>query len=456
MPARTLAVALLLLLCATLAARAAEPAGATVVLQLPPSMSPEAVRGLIADLAAKGAHPAAGPADPPAAGSPAVVTSAILAAQVWEAAKQAVRAMPVLLQAPQVWVRRVEAEGGTRPAAVRFWVIALAGFVAAPFIGLGIRALLDRGPVVEPGLAPRLRAAFIRFLVAVAGLAVFAFLFCAALIGMLAMSAGRPILEETADHLIWAALQWRVSIVLLTIVVSPRRPDLRLLAIDDADARVCSRWFSVYLAAAPLNVVVVWLVERLGFGQEAVFAAALTLGLVITVYKVAMFWATRGPVARAILATTGAEPGPVRRAVAASSRWVFIGLSLVIFIAAGIEFALGKGAWVARASTATQGIVVALAVLGQAGHRLIALRFAGDDGDIRLTLRRARFRRALNWSIDAFLWILGAAWLAETWGLDLGAPAPGRGGRLFPRPTLEAAATVVAAWILWTALSAVI
>jgi moderate conductance mechanosensitive channel len=456
MPARALALALLFLLCASPAGRAAEPAGPTVVLQLPPSMSAEAVKGLIADLAAKGAQPAAGPADPPATGSPAVVTSAILAAQVWEAAKQAVRAMPVLLEAPQVWIQRVEAEGGTRRAALRFWVIALAGFMAAPLIGLGIRALLDRGPVVEAGLAPRLRAAFIRFLVAVAGLAVFAFLFCTALIGMLALSAGRPILEETADHLIWTALQWRVSIVLLTIIVSPHRPDLRLLAIDDADARVCSRWFSVYLAAAPLNVFAVWLVERLGFGQEALLGLALTLGIVITVYKVAMFWATRRPIARAILAVTGGEPGPVRRAVAKSWHWMFIALSLGIFLAATIEFALGKGAWVARASAATQGIVVALAVLGQASHTLIARLFTGDETDIRLTLRRARFRRALSRLADASLWILGAAWLGETWGLDLVDPAPGSIERLFVRPALEAAATVVAAWILWTTLSAII
>jgi hypothetical protein len=93
MPARTLALALLLLLCATLAVRAAEPAGPTVVLQLPPSMSPEAIKGLIAELAAKGAQPAAGPADPLATASPAVLTSASLTAQVWEATKQAVRAM---------------------------------------------------------------------------------------------------------------------------------------------------------------------------------------------------------------------------------------------------------------------------------------------------------------------------------------------------------------------------
>jgi moderate conductance mechanosensitive channel len=453
MPARLIALALLLLLCALPDGRAAEPAGATVVLQLPPSMTPETVKGLIADLAAKGVQPAENSTDPSPASGPALMTSMNLAAQVWEATGQAVRAVPTLFRAPEVWVGRVEAEGGARNAALRFWAIALAGLVAAPLIGLGMRAAFDRRLVVEPGLAPRLRAAFIKFLVAAGGLAVFAFLFCAAL---MAVSMGRPILAETADRLVWAALQWRLSIVLLIIVVSPRRSDLRLLAIDDADARVCSRWFSVYLAVAPLNFFVVWLIERLGFGQEAVFGAALTLGLVITGYKVVMFWVTRRPIARAILAATGGEPGSVRRAVAASWHWFFIALALGIFFGAGVEFALGKGAWVARASTATQGIVIALAVVGQANHNLIARLCACDATDIRRTLRRARLHRALSRLADAFLWILGAAWLGETWGLNLVDPAPGSIERLFARPALEAAATVVAAWILWTALSAVI
>jgi small-conductance mechanosensitive channel len=313
--------------------------------------------------------------------------------------------------------------------------------------------LFDRRRVVEPGLGPRLRAAFIKFLIAASGVTVFAFLFCAAL---MAMSMGRPIIGETADRLVWAALQWRLSIVLLSIVLSPHRSDLRLLAIDDVDARICSRWFSVYLTVAPFNFFVVWLIERLGFGQEAVFGAALTLGLAITGYKVVMFWVTRRPIARAILAATGGEPGPIRRAVAASWHWVFIALSVGIFVAAGIEFALGKGAWVARASTVTQGIVVALAVVGQASHNLIARLCVCDATDIRRTLRRARLHRALSRLADAFLWILGAAWLGETWGVNLVDPAPGSIERMFVRPALEAAATVVAAWILWTALSAVI
>jgi len=97
-----------------------------------------------------------------------------------------------------------------------------------------------------------------------------------------------------------------------------------------------------------------------------------------------------------------------------------------------------------------------LAVVGQASHNLISRACACDATDVRLSLRRARLHRALSRLADAFWWILGAAWLGETWGLDLVDPEPGSIERLFVRPTLEAAATVVAVWILWTVLSAVI
>src|SRR5271156_871456 len=181
---------------------------------------------------------------------------------------------------------------------------------------------------------------------------------------LLWISRGVPILGESADQLVWFALKWRLLIIVLMIVVSPQRADLRLLAFDDTDARICFWWLAVYFAVISLSSILIWLVERLGFGHDTVIGAALAGGVPITPYKGTMYWANRRPIARAILAATGSEPGPVRRAVAISWHWFFIILTLGIFLTASIEFSLGKGASsVFSAASATTGIIVALAVL---------------------------------------------------------------------------------------------
>ena len=125
MLARAIAGALFFVLCAEPAGRAAEPPAPTIVLQLPPSMSPDAVKSLIADLAAKGARPLAQPIDPPEAAAPPAFTTADIAAQVWEGSKQALQTLPILRRAPQIWIKQVEAERGTPGLALWFWMVGL-------------------------------------------------------------------------------------------------------------------------------------------------------------------------------------------------------------------------------------------------------------------------------------------------------------------------------------------
>ena len=95
-PIRSFVLALLLLISATPLGWAAEPAGATIVLQLqlPPTTSPVAVKGLVADLAAKGALPVTQPTEPAEAATQPTITAASLASQIWDGSKQAVQALP--------------------------------------------------------------------------------------------------------------------------------------------------------------------------------------------------------------------------------------------------------------------------------------------------------------------------------------------------------------------------
>ena len=254
-------------------------------------------------------------------------------------------------------------------------------------------------------MAPRLRAGAVRFFVAVASLAVFAIVFWAAL---LAVSSGLPILEDTADQLVWAALKWRLSIILLLIVLSPRRPDLRLLAIDDADARACFRWLAGYLTMNPFNVFLIWLGERLGFAHEAVFGAAFAFG--------PRHHRLQGGDVLGIAATDrardpGGDRGRARRLPAHRRRVV----ALALYGAGDRRIRRRDNRVRARQRrlggepprAATHGIVVGLAVLWQVTRNLIPRLFAVDRGGLRLALRHERFRRALAGSLRALLWILG-------------------------------------------------
>jgi hypothetical protein len=395
--ARSFVLALPLLLCATLFGWTAEPAGAPIVLQLqlPPSTSPEAVRGMIADLAAKGARPVTQPNKPPGAAALPALTAATLATRAWNGSKQAIQALPVLRQAPQTWIAKVEADGGTQGVAVGFWFVVLAGLMAAPLIGMAFRALADRQETGIAGPHTRVRIALTWFIAEIASLTFFGVFFWAALLWV---ARGVPILRESADQLVLFALKWRFLITVLRIVVSPQRADLRLLAIDDIDARITFRWVAVYLALSTLSsFLIFWLVERLGFRHGVVFGAAIAGGLAFVAFKVAMFWAIRRPIARAILAAAGSEPGPVRRSVAAAWHWFFIALAFGVFLTAVIQFSLGRGISEAvSAAIATQGIVITLVVLGQASHKLMARLFLAHPADARLALRRERLSRALH------------------------------------------------------------
>ena len=95
-PVPSFVLALMLLMSASPLGWAAEPGGATIVLQLqlPTSTSAEAVKGLIADLAAKGALPVTQPTEPAGAATQPTIAAANLAAQVWDGSKQAVQALP--------------------------------------------------------------------------------------------------------------------------------------------------------------------------------------------------------------------------------------------------------------------------------------------------------------------------------------------------------------------------
>lgn len=385
---------------------------------------------------------------------PAGMTKAELLARVCDGISDAFRALPLLQAVPAYWLAATADLDNPIAVAQRYWFTILIGVLAAPLIGWGMRRLLDRGVLAPAGprIASRLRVALLRLAISLVSLVVFASLVWIALVSI---SGGNRLLDETADRVVLAILEWRVAILALIVVLSPNRADLRLLRIDDTDAARCMRWLRIYAVIAPLDYCLIWLIERIGLAHNVIFGLALVMGAATTVYKIAAIWAIRRPIARAILAATDEEPPPLRRAVAAGWHWFFILLALAVLVASVVAFSLGKGASVYGAATMTQLILVVLAIGWQATQKLIDYLRVGA-ADEPFGLRRQRFSDALGRLCDLVFLIVGLAWLGEIWGLGVITPAPGSLGQLVLRPAIFVAAIFIAAWITWLVLSGII
>jgi hypothetical protein len=392
-------------------------------------------------------------ADAAGAAAQPAPTNAELFMRVWESISHAFKALPMLREAPRHWLAATADLDNPVAIGQRFWLTVLMGVAAASLTGWAIQRLFDRGVFAAVGahVSSRLRNAVVRLVVSLFTAAVFVALFWAVLASM---AGGNRLLAEAADRIALAAFEWRLALLVLTVVLSPGHADLRLPRMNDADAARCMRWLRVYAVVAPFAYCLIWLIDRIGFADDAVFGLAAVMGIATTVYKIAAIWAIRHPIARAILGATDAAPPPLRRVVAAGWHWLFTVLALVIMVASFIAFSLGEGGSVYGAATATQLILVALAIGWQITQKLIDHLYVGSC-DV-LGLRGRRFTGALRRLCDLLFLVVGLAWLGEVWGFDLIAPAPGSGGQLVLRPVIAVIATCIAAWIVWLVISGVI
>lgn len=381
-------------------------------------------------------------------------TNAERLSQICDSASRALASVAQLRDLPAYWRRALGPVPDDGVVSQRFWLVVIVGLVAAAIIGSALQHLFDR-EVSRFALRPEppLRRALRRAGVIALSLGAFAALFWLALVGV---ASGNRLLNEISDRVVWAALEWRIAIAILTIIFSPERGELRLLGIVDDDARRCMPWLAFYATVSPVNYTFLWLVERIGFPQAVLFGTTLALGLLMTGYKIAMLWAIRRPIARAILAATDSEPSRFRRAVAAGWHWFFVLLSLVIVVAATIALALGRGSSVYGAATLTQLILVVLAIAWQVGQKSIDHLAARTAAATPLGLRQRRFVHAARRICDTLLALLGIVWLGEVWGLDIVAPPHGSSEQIFLRPALLAVLTAVIAWIACVVVSGII
>lgn len=404
-----------------------------IVLQLPPGMSAADVRQLIDGLESKGAT-----VTPPA--PDAAVAEAPLVRQIWTRLRQAAPKLSEAAGLPGRWRATLAAEHQSDKG---FWPKLLGLLAASLLLEQAIRRAL-------PALVPRLRIqpglplhqAFLRHFVSLAlGLAGYTLL--AHLVGGL-LGQDSALLTATAAEVVTSTVHWRLAAAFLALVVSPGLPVARPLHLDDAGALRTWRWVTVYLIYTTAVVPAVWLVGRIGSDPDLVLDTALSLSILITVYKVAMFLHLRAPIAAAILVAGGDHPSRTRQFAAAFWHWFFIALSIIVSALALAQYTVGNNAEAGPAAAALQAVIVGMSLAWAAKQRFIQeyARHAPHHW----------WRAVINRAVDMIVFFCGFVWLAQLWGYDLLDPAAGGFAATTLRPIFRATVTLAVAWIVWSAI----
>ena len=432
----TLCLSVLLLLVSQSPARAADESKPAIVLQLPPGMTADEVRQLVGSLQAKGATiepqaDAAAPQEP-------------LVARIWARLQEAMPKTSEVLTLPDRWRTALD---GDEQTGAGFWPTLAGLLVVALAIEFAIRAAL-------PALSHRLRIepamplhqAFGRHFVSLAaGLAGFVI---AMRLGGGLIGQNEPLLMATAAQVVDSTIHWRLATAILALLVAPALPAARPLLLDDAGARRVSRWVGFYLIQTMVFVPGIWLVEQIGGDADLVLDVAIWGGLYFMLYKIAMFFHLRKPIAAGILAAGGEHPSAPRRFAAAFWHWFFIALAIAVFALALEQYAEGGSAHIGAAVAALQIAIVVMSLAWAAKQRFIA--------------EYARHRTAHWWrpvanrAVDMIVFIGGFVWLARIWGYDLLDPHATGGAVAFLRPIFRATVTLAVTWLIWSAIGGVL
>jgi len=424
-----LSIALLLVpLSARAAATESKPA---IVLQLPPGMSADDVRQLVVGLQDKGAT-----VTPP----PAAIAEEPVVRQIWTRLRAAAPKLPEALALPDRWRAALAAE---HQSGNGFWPKLAGLLLGSLLLELAIRRVLPvlfRRLRIEPGLP--LHRAFLRHFAGLAlGLAGFAL---AMHLGGGLLGPESPLLTATAGQVVDSAVRWRLLAAFLALLVAPGHPVARPLHLDDAGARRVWRWVSIYLVYVMIFVPTGWLIARIGGDPDLTLDVTLGVVLIVTLYKVAMFFHIQAPVAAAILVAGGEHPSRARRVAAAFWHWVFIVLAIAVFALAMAQYIVGNNTEAGAAAAALQAVIIGMSLAWAAKQRFIAeyARHAPHHW----------WRPVLNRTVDLVVFFGGCLWLATLWGYDLLDPGATGIAATMLRPIFRAALTLAVASVAWSAI----
>jgi small-conductance mechanosensitive channel len=245
-----------------------------------------------------------------------------------------------------------------------------------------------------------------------------------------------------------AVIRVRLLLAVGHLVFAPRTPNLRMIDMPDADARLVCRWIVVLALAGAVAFGIRDVLAGAGATPDAAAFLGIMAAAVTLVARLVAFARTRAPVSGLIRRSYGRGDGTVP----ALARWFADGWHLV-FVAVAVLAFLGElyaelAADATGLASVSLGPLLVLAVLPFA---LGAWRALIDD---LIVARATDTRHAVIGDVlktlgqGAFV-LLAFVILATAWGANPFAGAAGGLGSRIARAVFDAGSAVLVGWAIW-------
>jgi len=446
----------------------------SVVLNLRGDEAPEAIRKMVDALSAPGrqveirvggataAPVAATPAEPagkarPAAAQPAPALSMAdeegfqtqintLIDQFVEGLDQGGSAIPSIIQLPddwaQVWQRNLNGRSGPSAGWRTLGILCLALAVAFAFRLAGERWFARRRQPKGPEFTPRLIASGWGLLQDILTVIV------ALITVRIARNAWLPESDLAMFALTTGANGAAIGALYIAtgrFLFAPGMPERRIMPLPRAERHY--RALAIYAVATPLAVISILLAHRVGSGPLPATGLIVLSSTALTLFKLWFFKDVRRDLSTLIL-TSSAHPGPLRRLIAASAAWFYMGVMVILWMVTCAAAMMRNGGRWAEAAALTEVAIVVIPILVVGVSSLLSCHAARREAVEGATPLSLAGGAALRAAAVGVIWAAGFFVLSRIWaGLLLGVTSS-----QFAQVMRQTAGVAVFAFAGWVAL----
>jgi small-conductance mechanosensitive channel len=257
-----------------------------------------------------------------------------------------------------------------------------------------------------------------------------------------------------ADRAVTGSMIGIAYLIAGNVMLAPTPSGLPLLALPRA--RLHRTYMLVYALLGAFIITTISMGTAYATSQRSVGGAFAALGLMITLFKLVWFWHGRRDFAALVMAGADdpANPGKVRRALAAVTAPLLIFSAIIIWMIGRIAAVSPDGARWAAAAGETQIAVVLVPILaGGLVSLLRARRLAQGMTETHAPPLRRALGVVTEKGAGALVWAAGAIFLGRLWRDFLLDPSSADSLALL-RSVVSSALLVSAGWVLWVFLVA--